>query len=447
MGIFKNGRFNRIINQISLAILLSNLCLLYILIPQASADYFSAKQAYQNRQYSTALTQFKQVKASSSKYALAQFYLGLIYAKQDQYQNARNAFQQTINLEQTQKLQSGGTDYNAALVKKAEKNLAVVTKAELESRGETGKAQALGKYYGSSKGNYLAHAMSNGSKVIRWDLAKMPLKVFIASGSGVKGWNTSKNQAVYNAMRTWKAASGNKLRFQQVHDVNHADIVVRWQSVFKHNKLGVSPLRTVGETILQSDVHLATYAAGSAKPLSTKELNWTALHEFGHALGIRGHSPYTDDAMFFSTNYSQAAGLTARDRNTIKLLYRQKADVSNNTQVSTSKNKQIYQLLEKARPLVHKQPQTAMNYVNQAYKLDPTNKDVLQMRNGLTFNQGVDYINNGVTYAKKNRLSDARSAFRRAEKIFLALNRKPNPPEGTQKNLSVVRQNLALLNN
>lgn len=411
------------------------------------AGYFEGKQAYKSSQYAKAATEFKQVTPKSSKYSLAQFYLGLIYGKQDKYQQAKDHFQQVINVEQTRKLRSGGAEYNANLLKKAEKNLAVITKSELEARGDTEKAQALSQYYGSSKGNYLTQAMSHGSKVIRWDLKKMPLKVFIASGSTVRGWNTNKNQAVYNALRTWKAATNNQLRFQIVHNITDADIVVRWQQYFTHNKLGVSPLKMMGNTILQSDVHLAMYDRASGKLLSNEQLNWVALHEFGHALGIRGHSPHTDDAMFFATNYSQTGGLTARDRNTIKLLYRQTADVSNNTQVSTAKTKQVYDLIKKAQPYIGKNDAKAWQYINQAYKIDPTNKDVITLRNGIKYNKGVNYINNGVAYAKSHRLTDARSSFRSAEKIFLALMQEPNPPSGTRQNLQTARKNLSVLEN
>jgi len=423
------------------------LAVLLLLSQWGWADYNTGRNAYQNRQYSAALAQFKAVPANDPQHSLAQFYLGLIYAKQDQYQPAVNAFQRVIELEQTHKLQSNGAHYDADLLQKAEKNLAVVTKAQIEARGDTVKAKSLAQSYGATTGNYLAHAMSQGGKVIRWDLAKMPLRVFIASGANVRGWTVDKNQAVYNAMAGWKAASGNQLRFQMVQNISDANIVVRWQERFSHDNIGVSPLQMVGNTILQSDVHLATSQPNGSGLLSMSELNWTALHEFGHALGIRGHSPQPDDVMFFAVNPSQQTGLTARDRNTIKLLYRQEADVTNNTQVSTLKTKQVYELLQKAHPYIEKQPDMALKYVEQAYRLDPNNQDVQQVRNGLYFNRGVTYLNNGVRYAKGNRLTDARSAFKTAEQIFAALSREASPPRGTQQNLAIARQNIQLLSN
>jgi hypothetical protein len=46
------------------------------------------------------------------------------------------------------------------------------------------------------------------------------------------------------------------------------------------------------------------------------------LHEVGHALGMHGHSPNNHDVMFPSVTLVGRTGLTERDKNTIRLMYK-----------------------------------------------------------------------------------------------------------------------------
>lgn len=53
-----------------------------------------------------------------------------------------------------------------------------------------------------------------------------------------------------------------------------------------------------------------------------KYLKSAARHEFGHALGIWGHSPLQTDALYFS-QVRQPASISVRDVNTLKKIYQQ----------------------------------------------------------------------------------------------------------------------------
>ena len=168
-----------------------------------------------------------------------------------------------------------------------------------------------------SGNNYLKDAI-NGGKVAHWNLEKMPLKVFIANGTKAGNWTPNTKQLVYKAMKIVEIASQ-----------ENADIVVKWEHQLTHNRLGVSPFKALGNSILCSDVTVATHSPTTGEALNTKDLYETILHELGHALGIQGHSPNPQDVMYWSTSPYQTGELTQTDINTMNALYSLKADITN----------------------------------------------------------------------------------------------------------------------
>ena len=176
--------------------------------------------------------------------------------------------------------------------------------------------------------NYLKDAI-NGGKVAHWNLEKMPLKVFIANGTKAGNWNVGTKQLVYKAMKTWSTVTNNKLKFVEIASQEDADIVVKWEHQLTHNRLGVSPFKALGNSILCSDVTVATHSPSTGEALDTKDLYETILHELGHALGIQGHSPNPEDVMYWSTSPYQTGELTQTDINTMNALYNLKADITN----------------------------------------------------------------------------------------------------------------------
>jgi len=77
---------------------------------------------------------------------------------------------------------------------------------------------------------------------------------------------------------------------------------------------------TTGNRLDVSRILVTTHYQGQEVPLD--ELYRTVLHEMGHALGLAGHSPSPTDIMYFrGTRASEAEGLSARDRATLRALY------------------------------------------------------------------------------------------------------------------------------
>ncbi len=69
-------------------------------------------------------------------------------------------------------------------------------------------------------------------------------------------------------------------------------------------------------------VLLTAHAADNLPP-SVNEIKGVCLHEIGHALGLNGHSPNSNDIMYCSETGSESRRpqLTVRDLATLKKLY------------------------------------------------------------------------------------------------------------------------------
>lgn len=156
-----------------------------------------------------------------------------------------------------------------------------------------------------------------------------------------QGYAPEHFQAAVQGINSWKAFERDGIRFQIVEDPGDADIHVFWTNHFV-NKLGLGLFQNDirGYTAKRSFPYKAIMSGKQAqfKPvvtlLRTTESNGvtmpfmkmkaSAAHEFGHALGIEGHSPYPSDLM--SVYYGRGA-ISTNDAATIRYLYRMTPDL------------------------------------------------------------------------------------------------------------------------
>ncbi len=157
-----------------------------------------------------------------------------------------------------------------------------------------------------------------------------------------QGYAPEHYQAAVQGINSWKAFERDGLfKFQLVEDPGDADIHVFWTNHFV-NKLGLGLFQNDirGYTAKRSFPYKAIMSGKQAqfKPvvtlLRTTEANGvtmpfmkmkaSAAHEFGHALGIEGHSPYASDLM--SVYYGRGA-ISTNDAATIRYLYHMTPDL------------------------------------------------------------------------------------------------------------------------
>ena len=199
---------------------------------------------------------------------------------------------------------------------------------------------------------FLAHALPEEGGVTdlvlcRWESRDLPLAVAIEAPripDELQDEFAPRAPAEYvaaaeRALAAWEAALGGLLRFRRV--AAPAAARLRLRLLAERAPAPGPDLVVLGETPLGGAcrprpgaappglraVHFAApevrvFLADRAGLLTPDQVERIALHELGHALGMRGHSPVSDDLMAADFLDLPGAGLDAADLNSFRALYR-----------------------------------------------------------------------------------------------------------------------------
>lgn len=183
--------------------------------------------------------------------------------------------------------------------------------------------------------DYMESITENG-KYYRWPLNRLPLKVFVGSGSTVPNFKEGYRSGFLEALSSWSTASQNRLTFLLVPTPDGADITCDWtanpyevrqtgtdveQGVCFMQAFTNKRTRTGDEFIATARLRICTIDRETEKPLGEDDMKKTCLHELGHALGLRGHSSNNHDIMFYSVSPTVWPVLSKRDKATVLRLY------------------------------------------------------------------------------------------------------------------------------
>ena len=198
----------------------------------------------------------------------------------------------------------------------------------------------------------------SGGRITRF--TQMPIRVHISPALKALPYLAE----IRYAMRTWETASDAKIRFQETEALEQADIRVTstysGRLSFLDTRLGSANLMRLRQgtyTISSTDaqvqrnntsqslnttvdftveVILVLEGDGTIGELTQEQMRTVCLHEFGHAIGLWGHSPSNLDVCHATAT---AQHPTARDVNTLLRLY--------NTPLHTPQHEVAIDLLKK----------------------------------------------------------------------------------------------------
>lgn len=201
----------------------------------------------------------------------------------------------------------------------------LVKHLETETAEQAAVEQSIASGKDSSSGaDYFAFTTVSGT--VKWADAKLPLKVYVATGSRVPGFKAEYQGIMNDAFKSWSTASVDKVKFDFVNKPEGADIDCVWTNDYSQvsspSEGGEAQVSWSPKGIEHVKIVILTADPTPDSPLTQNQVQAVCLHEIGHALGLIGHSPKSSDIMFCSMpSADQKVALSPRDVGTIKHLY------------------------------------------------------------------------------------------------------------------------------
>lgn len=154
-----------------------------------------------------------------------------------------------------------------------------------------------------------------------WFPRDMPIKVMIRAANNVENYQPYQTEVFKECLKRYESISGGRIKFQIVDRFPY-DITCN----FSHKlPTGATDSDAGWTTIATSPYHIdsanITILTRNKKWLEKEILREICMHEIGHALGMRYHSPDPHDVMYPVCSVNPQK-LSLRDANTLGIIYR-----------------------------------------------------------------------------------------------------------------------------
>lgn len=274
-------------------------------------DYYAVGvDAFKKGNFDKAGSNFERVVRINPRNVNARYYLAQVYLRENRISDATDQYNRIILLAPTSE---------AAIC--SQKGLSLIRQAIIE------KNTSLPDGFENYKDNYLSYVLSNDGQIMKW--ASFPVNVYIEP-------NKDKPLA-QKAFDMWQSGSKKLVSFNFINSPDQAQITVDFRDKLESTSTkesyiaGYSKPYYQGDNIVKSEIHILAVDPDSGKDLEDDFIEFSTLHEIGHSLGFKGHSPNSNDIMYSSSTTPRLT-LTQRDLNTLYVFYKiDKAQLASKT--------------------------------------------------------------------------------------------------------------------
>lgn len=305
-----------------------------------AADYYLVGvDAFKKGAYDKATSNLEHAIRINSKNVNARYYLAQAYLMQNRVFDAQAQYNRIVIL---------APDSDAALL--SMKGLALISQAQAGKVTSVASSDDLETY----QDNYLDYVLPGDGKIMKW--ASFPLTVYIEP--------KSQKATAQKAFEQWQEKTNKLVSFKFVNSPAQAKITVDFKDKLEDSSsdksyiAGFSKPYYAGNNIIKSEIHILGSDPETKQPLSDDSITFSTLHEIGHSLGFRGHSPDSNDVMA-ATSTTPKISLTQRDLNTMNVFYK----VDKKTLLARNKGSTDVQL-QQAFDYVKKIPDKAVGWTN-----------------------------------------------------------------------------------
>lgn len=163
---------------------------------------------------------------------------------------------------------------------------------------------------------YIKDSLINGS-VCRWD--KNEIKFFISPiFADIKNYEKFEYyEIIKTAAKIWSETK--IINIEETNNGNNADIIVNWTKTGRKTEGNCKYISIINSCFKLISIEIGLPNEYSQKTVSKDTILHTALHEFGHALGL-GHGIEIDDLMFVP-HKKTLNKISNNDLSVLKFLY------------------------------------------------------------------------------------------------------------------------------
>lgn len=260
----------------------------------------NAFELLESRKFKEAALLFNRCGALDPNDPSVQYYLGISSLYADDYKTAEHAFCRTVVMTSVDNTFSK----NALLyLKKYQqfKNIAPYSQSSVSGLSRWNRSGAPIKIH-VTNGLKFPKGYSGGDMTVDTCKKLYPYLIkpeFFKRLSTANDYKGEYKSAVMTGINAWSAImKDSRIKFQYTDDPCKADILFVWCEEEGRGAVGRTYYPWQGVKNARAIIHIETKFAKTWGGHGSREITHTAMHEFGHALGLQNHSQNAKDIMY-----------------------------------------------------------------------------------------------------------------------------------------------------